>query len=103
MRVPDPNTFGGIVEVRGSNEGSWRKIPLTHSDQVGRGIGVADLASAVFNERAHRASGDLAFHVLEAMLAVQLASEQEAPVHIKSTVLRPAPLRPGLKPNEIGD
>jgi len=103
LRVPDPNTFGGVVEIRMGKEPNWRKVPLTHSDAVGRGIGVADMASAIVNDRAHRASGDLAYHVLEAMQAVQLSSEQEAPVHLKSTVLRPAPLPPGLKPGEIGD
>lgn len=103
LRVPDPNTFGGIVELKMGKEGPWRKMPLTHSDEVGRGLGVADMACAIANERAHRASGDLAFHVLEAMTAVQLASESDSPVHIKSTILRPAPLRPGLKPTEIGD
>jgi predicted dehydrogenase len=103
LRVPDPNTFGGVVELRKAGEKQWRSIPLTHSDQVRRGIGVADIASAVANDRPHRANGDLAYHVLESMLAVQLASEQEAPVHIKSTVLRPAPLKPGLPVGEIGD
>jgi len=103
LRVPDPNTFGGTVEVRGPKDGAWRKIPLTHSDKVGRGIGVADMACARSNKRAHRASGELAFHVLEAMQAVQLASEGNAPVHMKSTIQRPLPLRPGLNPGEIGD
>jgi predicted dehydrogenase len=103
LRVPDPNTFGGSVELRGSKDKVWRTVPLTHSDQVRRGIGVADMVSAIANDRPHRASGALAYHVLESMLAVQRASEQEAAVHIKSTVLRPAPLHAGLPLGEIGD
>ena len=95
LRVPDPNSFGGAVEVWQPGQ-EWRSIPLTHSDKVGRGIGVADLATAVLANRPHRASGQLALHVLEAMLAVQLASEREAHVHLKSTVAKPAPLPTGL-------
>jgi predicted dehydrogenase len=95
LRVPDPNTFGGVVELRRFDE-EWHSVPLTHSDKVGRGIGVADLAAAVQGNRPHRASGQLALHVLEAMLAVQLASESEAHVHLQTTVAKPAPLPPGL-------
>jgi predicted dehydrogenase len=97
LRVPDPNSFGGEVEVS-RHDGEWQKLPLTHSDKVGRGIGVADMAQAVQSNRPHRASGQLALHVLEAMLAVQLASEREAHVHLTTTVAKPAPLAPNLPP-----
>jgi predicted dehydrogenase len=103
LRIPDPNTFGGVVELRVGREKQWRAIPLTHSDQVKRGIGVADMVSAIANDRPHRASGELAYHVLESMLAVQTASEQEAPVHVRSSAARPAPLRAGLPLGKIGD
>ena len=36
LRVPDPNGFGGVVEVRTKEDKDWRQVPLTHSDQVGR-------------------------------------------------------------------
>jgi predicted dehydrogenase len=96
LRVPDPNMFGGVVEVRKETEKEWRAIPHTHSDTVGRGIGVADMAMAIDSKRPHRASGELAFHTLEAMLAVQLASERGAHVILESSVDRPAALPPGL-------
>jgi predicted dehydrogenase len=101
LRVPDPNTFGGIVEVRGAEEKEWRQIPLTYSDQVGRGIGVADMATGITYNRPHRASGELAYHVLEAMLAVQLASERGAHVILDSTVAKPKALPPGLPLGEL--
>ncbi len=96
LRVPDPNNFGGIVEVRGAQEKEWRVIPLTHSDQVSRGIGAADMATAIHNNRPHRASGELAYHVLEAMLAVELASQRGAHVILESTVAKPKALPIGL-------
>ncbi len=101
LRVPDPNTFGGVVELRRLDEKEWREVPLTHSAEVGRGIGVADLAVGILHGRPHRASGELAFHVLEAMLAVQTASERGAHVLLESTVTRPAALPAGLAPGEL--
>jgi predicted dehydrogenase len=103
LRVPDPNMFGGLVELRGAGQKTWRRIPLTHNDRVGRGIGVADMVSGILHGRPHRANGALAYHVLEAMLAVRQSSEQESAVHIKSDVVRPAPLLPGLPLGKIGD
>jgi predicted dehydrogenase len=101
LRVPDPNHFGGIVEVRRSDEKEWRQVPLTHSDQVERGIGVADMATGILYKRPHRASGELAYHVLEAMLAVQLASERGAHVILQSTAAKPKPLPVGLALGEL--
>jgi len=101
LRVPDPNTFGGLVEVRRSDEKEWRQVPLTHSDKVERSIGVADLAWAVRHQRPHRASGELAYHVLEAMLAVQLASERSAHILLESTVAKPKALPVGLSVGEL--
>ena len=55
-------------------------------------IGVADMAQAIRANRPHRASGDLAFHVLEVMEAFQRSSDTGA--HITSTAgpsVRPLP------------
>jgi hypothetical protein len=51
--------------------------------------------------RPHRASGELAYHVLEAMLSVQLASERGAHVLLASTVEKPKALPAGLAPGEL--
>jgi hypothetical protein len=48
------------------------------------------------HHRPHRASGELACHVLEAMLAVQEASDRGAHILLKSTVARPKALPAGL-------
>ncbi|HEY8965270.1 MAG TPA: Gfo/Idh/MocA family oxidoreductase [Candidatus Methylacidiphilales bacterium] len=103
LRVPDPNTFGGDVQVKKAGEKEWTTVPHTHSDQVCRSIGVADMAAAIRNGRPHRASGELALHVLEAMLAVPIASERGSHVTFGTTVDRPLALKPGLPLGEIGD
>src|SRR5512135_542580 len=57
LSVPDPNKFGGSVRVRPAAGEDWSEVPLTHSSEVGRGIGVADMAYALRQGRPPRASG----------------------------------------------
>lgn len=96
MNVPDPNNFGGKVLVRRWDEKEWREIKLSHSDEIGRGTGVADMAYAIRIGRAHRASGQLAFHVLDLMQSFHEASTQGTHVTVTSTVTQPAALPIGL-------
>lgn len=96
LSVPDPNTFKGPVKVWTTKSREWYEVPLTHSDQVGRGIGVADLAYAIQSGRPHRASGELAYHVLDIMQSAIEAGEQGKVIELSSTVERPAPLPVGL-------
>ena len=99
--VPDPNRFSGPVLLRRVGAEDWSEIPLSHSAEVGRGIGVADMASAIRNGRAHRASGELAMHALEVMLAVDEASANGRHVAIESSVVRPELLPLGLIPGRV--
>ena len=99
--VPDPNTFGGPISVWLPNVGQWQEIPLTHSPEVGRGIGVADMAQSIRNDEPHRASGDLALHVLEVMEAFDFASETGQTLNITTPIDRPTPLPLGSKPGMI--
>ncbi|MBD2847207.1 Gfo/Idh/MocA family oxidoreductase [Paenibacillus sp. IB182496] len=93
MLVPDPNTFGGVVKLRRAGEEEWQEIPLTHGNTGNsRGIGVADLARAVASGGAHRANGELAYHVLEAMHGFHDASRDGKHYLMQSTCERPEPL-----------
>jgi len=97
LSVPDPNTFGGPVAVkRGRSE--WAEVPLTHSyAENSRGLGVADLAYALRSGRAHRANGQLTYHVLDLMHAFHGASDSGEHVTLESTCERPTPLPLGLR------
>ena len=103
LSVPDPNTFRGPVSVRRANAKEWQEIPLTHSDEVKRGIGVADMAYALRSGRPHRVSGALAYHVLDVMCASLEASESGSHIEIQSSVERPAPLPLGLLPGTLDE
>ena len=96
LSAPDPNTFGGPVRVCRAGEHEWHEVPLSHGFITNsRGIGVAELVYARQAERPHRASGALALHVLEAMLAVEQASVRGQHIELNSTVERPKPLPSG--------
>lgn len=96
LGVPDPNGFGGPVLLRRPGDKEWSEIPLTHiyADNS-RGLGVADLAYALRTGREHRASGQLAYHVLDVMHAFHDASRDGRHIDITSGY-RPAPLPVGL-------
>lgn len=101
LSVPDPNGFRGPVRVRRPGAEDWSEIPLTHSPDVSRGIGVADMAYALVHGRSHRVSGDLAYHVLDTMQAFEDASTSGRHVELESACSRPAPLPMGLRPGTL--
>jgi len=98
LAVPDPNTFGGPIRIRRAGAKEWSDVPLTHGyAENSRGIGVSDMANALRSGRPHRASGDLAFHVLDIMHAFHDASREGRHIELKTAFERPAPLPLGLR------
>ena len=92
MLVPDPNRFDGSVRVRCAADKEWRDVPLTHDFAEGsRGLGVADMAEAIQTGGPHRASGVLAYHVLDAMHAFHDAAAAGRHVVLESHCDQPAP------------
>jgi len=100
--VPDPNIFGGAVQLSTERD-KWRRIPTQrpYADANYRIIGLADMAKAIRDGRPHRASGDLALHALEVMLAFQKSSETGAAVEIASRPERPAPMPEKLRKGQL--
>jgi predicted dehydrogenase len=93
LLVPDPNHFGGVVQLRRAGSREWEEIPLTHGHtDNNRGIGVADLARAISEGRKHRANGDMAYHVLEAMHGIHEASRDGRHYEMTSACERPEPM-----------
>lgn len=93
LLMPDPNHFGGPVMLRKRDEENFVEIPLTHGyEQNSRGLGVADMAESILKGSEHRASGKLAYHVLEAMHGFHQASESGNYYNMESTCSAPPPL-----------
>ncbi|MFC0434228.1 Gfo/Idh/MocA family protein [Kutzneria buriramensis] len=88
LSVPDPNNFDGTVQIF---RDEWVDLSVLagHPD-AGRGIGVADMARSIVDGTPHRASGDLAYHVLDVMECLLRAAETGTSVQIGSTCERPA-------------
>ena len=96
--VPDPNGFGGPIRMRRSGASEWSDVPLSHGyADNSRGIGVADMAYALRSGRPHRASGELANHVLDIMHAFHDASDAGKHIELQSKCARPKPLPMGLR------
>lgn len=93
MRLPDPNTFGGPIQVLHAGEEVWQPVPLDPGyESNSRGLGVADLADALRTGQPARAGGTLGLHTLDVMLATLESAGQGRHIRIASTVERPAPL-----------
>ena len=102
LAVPDPNTFGGVVGLRRPSDKSFEEQPLAFPyDYNVRGIGVADMAAAIRGDRPHRASGEMAFHVLDLMIAFHEASETSQHIELGSTMERPAAFPAGLQEGSV--
>lgn len=99
LSVPDPNSFGGPVRIRLAGEKEFRPVELVRPyAENSRGLGIADMARALREGTSdHRASGDLALHVLEAMHLFHLASEQDRHQFMQSSFERPALLDPAMR------
>lgn len=108
-----PNVFGGEVLVRTRDRSRWRGTPRPQGLQdwdrlpVGsaftensRGLGLADMAYAIRNNRPHRADGRMAYHVLEVALGLLESAESRSYREIASTCERPEPLPEGFPAGE---
>jgi predicted dehydrogenase len=93
LRVPDPNTFGGPVEIKGILSDEWREVPLPKPNTPQqRGIGLADMLSATQASRPHRASAELALHVVELMTLTLHSAETGQRMDLTTSFDRPSPL-----------
>ncbi|HVO43883.1 MAG TPA: Gfo/Idh/MocA family oxidoreductase [Aggregatilineales bacterium] len=90
LTVPDPNGHDPReVQLFTTEAGHWAEVPSAYPPDWARGIGLADMAYAIQEQRPHRASGDLAFHVLEVMHAFETAYRAGTYVTLRSTCARP--------------
>lgn len=96
IRVPDPNGFDGTVIVRRHGEKDPVEVPHQYPSGYGRSVGLADMAVAVRTGRAHRASGEQAFAVLDLMQGFLDSSVSGKNYTPATRYQRPAPMPSGL-------
>jgi predicted dehydrogenase len=104
--VPDPNWFGGTVEIAG-RDGQVREaeawehalgvpndIRASGSFANYRTAGLADMALAILDGREARCGLDRALHGIEVMTSILESGETGRFVELKTTCTRPEPLDP---------
>ena len=101
LTCPDPNGFGGKIGLSGGSR-EWENQAISHANlENSRSIGLADMCVGIRSGRPHRASGDLAFHVLEIMDAFGKSSQSGQHIELTSRPERPAALPTGLADAEL--
>ncbi|MBE5784155.1 MAG: Gfo/Idh/MocA family oxidoreductase [Clostridiales bacterium] len=97
--VPDPNTFGGPVQLYRPEDGVLRDVPLMYEyKENSRALGLADMAKSIANGREARCDVQQTYHVLEVMEGFATSSKTHSWVEIESEYHRaPAMVPPRLK------
>jgi predicted dehydrogenase len=91
LALPDPNGFVGPVRLR-RPRGEWQEVPFAPNlRQDVRGIGLHDLVESLGNGHPHRASGELAHHVVDVARAILASADEARTLDVASRVERPAP------------
>jgi predicted dehydrogenase len=104
--LPDPNFFGGTVEVTGT-DGVVRPLPdwnhclgianEAHGSRMQanyRAAGLADMADAIARKRDIRCSLERALHTVDVMTSILKSGETGRFITLASTCTRPRPLSP---------
>jgi predicted dehydrogenase len=98
----DPNHFGGTPQICGP-DGKWEALDTSahpfcaenRTTRLGgrvanyRVVGLIDMAMAIRDGRPHRASGELALHVLEVLDAFERSSLEGRHISITTSVEKP--------------
>lgn len=95
--LPDPNGFGGDSALWRYGSEEPATIPA-QGPELGRGAGVVDLVRSIRDGGTERASGAVAAHVLDILLAVRDAADTATAVTIGSSVPPVDPLPEGWDP-----
>ena len=84
ISLPDPNNFDGDIRLWRAGDDEWTVIPAT-GPANGRGMGVLDMARSLRAGVQHRATGELAYHVLDSMVSIAESVETGTFVDVAST------------------
>jgi predicted dehydrogenase len=83
LRLPDPDEHAGAVLLRRGDDPDWQEVAIDPTtDRNCRGLGLADFAEALRDERPHRASAAIAVHVVDVMNSVLHSAEAGTCTHV---------------------
>jgi predicted dehydrogenase len=90
--LPDPNGGAGPVHSCRHDRREWVQEPPVEAGGQTRCAGLEDMLAAIEERRPHRASGELALHVLDAMESLRASARSGRMVRLRTTCARPEPL-----------
>ena len=116
---PDPNMFGGPIKLLKSGFEEFREMPITHGysgeektfsfggeeekdflvkmwSNSRRGVGVADMAWAILNDRPARISNEMGLHTIEIIHGVDECTRTGQVYEMTTRAKRPVALRAGF-------
>ena len=98
LYLTDPNQFGGTVRFLPNVMDPRTPVRMTELkgfmkyEGNSRGIGPAEMADAIFEGRKNRASGEMAYHVLEVLTGILKGDKRGTFTDMVSTCDIPAPM-----------
>jgi predicted dehydrogenase len=104
MEVPvsgfdGPTRITPSLEAGAERKAPWQTFPPPGAHRE-RGVGVLEMARAIRSGQPPRASGALAYHVLDAMLAVEESATSGTPIRLESNAPAFPPVEPNWDPTE---
>jgi len=92
--VPDPNTFGGPVKLLRPEDGECRDMPLLFDyKDNSRGLGLADMAKALVENREFRANYTQTLHALEILTSFAKSSDMKKCIRLDTSYQPERPMR----------
>ncbi len=92
--VPDPNFFGGPIELIRPENGEKVEMPLLFDyKDNSRALGLADMAKAIVDDREARADYNQTLHVLEVLTSFKRSNDDGKPYEIKHKYNKHKPMK----------
>ncbi|WP_339292930.1 Gfo/Idh/MocA family oxidoreductase [Paenibacillus sp. FSL W8-0187] len=86
LSLGDPNFFNSEVKLRKHGSDEWELLdPAFECGKNERGLGINDMIQSIHEQKDHRVSARLAYHVLEIMQSFQQSSLEGRHIVLQST------------------
>lgn len=97
LSLPDPNTFGGEVQLSSYFCKEFKTIPYSHIySENSRGVGLSEMAQSLLDGTTSRCDAKIGAHVTEIMQAMHESAQTGKTISLESTCSRPDGLPLGL-------
>lgn len=94
LSLPDPNCFGGTIKYYNQYTQRWSEVPTIYDvfDNL-RGIGIADMAEGIKNNKPFRTHFEIGLHILEVMEKILESAIKATPLSIETRCTPPSPIK----------